>query len=390
MISDTIMSDQPSTIDIEKILAECDPYIRKRIRKKLDVSLREADVSMKNQDALDTVYGGALLEFIADLTGIQRGLTGKVIRDYPAYALSITKHKIAEYLNDRNPNRRILKDKLQYCLETRQRYALWKGEDSRLLCGLARWQFQDKATMQAGNAAELRNTPELIDRAALPDKYLSNVEPDDWLLYLDAVFTRAAAPMAFDDLVYITARLLGIRDEFQQMDAGDDQDGDDEILPEPADDKSLGQLDKVLIEECLRHLWTAIVELSPLMRAVVLLNVGAVGKKTTLQTLTEIGLFPLYNIASKDEIGRLLNISDDQFNRLWNDLLEMEEETRQKARALQTYEHKFALLWEYLPLPDDQVIGVCLGVKAGAVSTARFRAVNDRLRPKMKLLGYEF
>jgi hypothetical protein len=384
------MADQHPTIDIEAILAQCDPLIRNRIKQRLGVTLLESDGNKKNQDALDYVYGKATLVIIEEVTKIQRGLTNTNITNFRGYALVITEHKISEYLNRINPVRRSLEDKLRYCLETRQGYSLWRDDDDRLLCGLARWKFQEQAGGLPGGAAELRNNPDLIDRSVVPFKHLDNVKPDDWLKYLDAVFNCAAEPMTFDDLISITTWLLGIRDEFRQMKSVDDEDADDRSLEEPPDNKSLGPLDELLIEEYLRCLWAAIVQLKPLMRAVVLLNIGVAGKKMVQQTLTEIGLFPYYEIASKEEIGRLLAISDEQFNRLWNNCLEMDEESRRKVQTLQSYEEKFALLWEYLPLQDDEVIGAFLEVKPGNVRTARFRAVNDILRPRMKSLGYEF
>src|SRR5215210_4976450 len=235
------MSDQHPALDVEAILQECDGLIRGRIRKKLHVSLDEADGRKRNQDALLKVYGEATLKFIEKLTADQRG-DDEGIKNFRGYALTITDNIIATYLNDINPDRRILKDKLQYFLATRQGYALWRT-DEKLVCGQAAWQFGDRSTVHTELLVELRNNPRLIDQAVVPHKHIDKIKPDDWANLLKAIFDYVNGPVPLDSLVNIVADMLGIKDEFQQAGTRDEDDDAPAFEPvEPGPPRPLSDL----------------------------------------------------------------------------------------------------------------------------------------------------
>ncbi|HXG95384.1 MAG TPA: hypothetical protein VNN73_23830 [Blastocatellia bacterium] len=377
------MADQGSALNVEAIFKDCDPLIKGRIRNKLRVSLDESDGSKRNQDALLKVYGEITLKFIEKLTEAETG--DEAIRNFRGYALALTDNAIATYLNDINPDRRILKDKLRYFLETRQGFAIWK-KDERLICGLALWQLRTDRPERSAALIDLRNDPALIDRAAVPHKHLDRIKPDEWTRLLAAIFNYTGGPVALDDLVNLVAGLLGIKDEFQRASTRTDDD-DDYTAYDPPEPGPPRPLTEAMIREYLRHLWQAICLLKPLMRAAYLLSLGTVGKKATSLSMIELELFPAYEVVSKIEIGRLLAITDEQFERLWDEL-DMDEASRRVARSLTGYDEKFAMLWNHLPLKDDEVIARLLGCKPPTVATSRFRAINDYLAPAMRALGY--
>ncbi len=91
----------------------------------------------------------------------------------------------------------------------------------------------------------------------------------------------------------------------------------------------------------LAQLWGEIERLPPLQRRAYLLNF----------TDGAIGWFWLSGAASVRQIGQTLNLTNEQYNRLWV-LLEWSDEQRARARLLTNTDEKFALLWQQLPLND--------------------------------------
>ena len=248
------------------------------------------------------------------------------------------------------------------------------------------WQFGDQPTTRTEPLVELRNNPRLIDQAVVPHKHIDKIKPDDWANLLKAIFDYVNGPVPLDSLINIVADMLGIKDEFQQ--AGTRDEDDDAPAFEPVEPGPPRPLSDLMAKEFLEQLWAAICELKPLMRAAYLLSLGTIGKKAAGLSTIEIELFPAYGVAAKTEIGRLLNISGEQFERLWDELPDMDDAARREAKGLTTYEEKFALLWNHLPLRDDKVIAGLLNCKPLSIATARFRAINDYLLPKMKSFGW--
>ncbi len=91
----------------------------------------------------------------------------------------------------------------------------------------------------------------------------------------------------------------------------------------------------------LAQIWHEMAKLPLLQRRAYLLNF----------TDGAIEWFWFYGIASIRKIGQTLQLTNEQFNRLWV-LLEWHEESRERARLLTDPEEKFALLWQQLPLND--------------------------------------
>jgi hypothetical protein len=330
------------------------------------------------------VYGEATLKLIEKLTSLQRG-GDEEIRNFRGYSLTVTDNIIATYLNDINPDRRILKDKLRYFFETRQGYAGWRvGE--KFICGLAVWELTGQSDDRTERIIELRNNPRLIDQRVVPHRHIDKIKPDDWANLLKAIFDYVNGPAPLDGLINIVADLLGVKDEFQQ--AGVRDEDDDAPVFDPAEPGPPRPLSDLMAKEFLQQLWAAICNLKPLMRAAYLLSLGNIGKKAAGLSTIEIELFPAYGVAAKSEIGRLLNISNEQFERLWDELPDMDTAARREAKTLATYEEKFAMLWNHLPLRDDKVIASLLNCKPLSIATARFRAINDYLLPTMKTLGW--
>ena len=94
----------------------------------------------------------------------------------------------------------------------------------------------------------------------------------------------------------------------------------------------------------------------------------------------EIEMFWLYGIASIRQIGQVIQLTNEQFNRVWV-LLEWNEAQRQEARGLTNYDEKFAFLWQQLPL-NDLTIATLLATTRQNIINLR-QAARKRLSRKM-------
>ena len=94
----------------------------------------------------------------------------------------------------------------------------------------------------------------------------------------------------------------------------------------------------------------------------------------------EIDWFWLYGIASVRQIGKTLQFTNEQFNRVWV-LLEWNEEPRERARLLTNYDEKFALLWQQLPLNDLTIAALLETTQANVIHLRQ--AARQRLRRKI-------
>ncbi len=117
--------------------------------------------------------------------------------------------------------------------------------------------------------------------------------------------------------------------------------------------------------------WREIERMPPLQRLAYLLNFAE----------GNIEWFWFYGVTSIRQIGKTLQITNEQFNRLWV-LLEWNEEQRERARSLANYDEKFALLWQQLPL-NDLTIAALLATTQQNVLNLR-QAARQRLRRTMR------
>ncbi len=128
--------------------------------------------------------------------------------------------------------------------------------------------------------------------------------------------------------------------------------------------------DAVFGAALLAIFWREIERMPPLQRLAYLLNFVE----------GNIEWFWFYGVTSIRQIGKTLQLTNEQFNRLWV-LLEWNAEPRERARSLTNYDEKFALLWQQLPL-NDLTIAALLETTQQNVLNIR-QAARQRLRQTM-------
>jgi hypothetical protein len=288
------------------IREHAEPIIAGIIKHKLRVSLNNSEGSSQNQDALE-IAGDVRAAILAEMQSLKAGAHARSISDFHNYVAVKTYSACADYFRAKNPQRRRLKDLLRYHLKQNRIFALWEGEDKRLLCGLQIWRSAGPNISRSDRLQQLLTEPLSIFNASESASAVgvSHLQPAE---LLTVIFESVGHPIEFNQLVTIAADIWGIKD---QPTESFDQAG--EAVAGLID--SAAGVDAVVEQRLyLQRLWTEVAELPPLQRAALLLNLR------DAQGGSVIAFVPHLGIAGKAEIAELLSMSAEQFSQLWNEL----------------------------------------------------------------------
>src|SRR5579871_5067556 len=134
------------------------PTIRKALaRKSLDATSEEAITSL------------AIEHLVCRLEKARSSRQRDAVRHFTAYVTAIAYHAFGEYLDDKYPERRRLKQRIRYALRHEPKMANWHSLDGRTLCGRAEWQAQRRAVLTGDRLDQLRRDPESVAAEALPE-----------------------------------------------------------------------------------------------------------------------------------------------------------------------------------------------------------------------------
>jgi hypothetical protein len=360
------LQPQPS----EDLLQQADQVVKPILAEKFRVHLRKwpdgrrefdySDGRQQNQDAQD-VYSKVMLELLTSLDRAQRQ-TRAPIADIRKYAATVTYNAFSEWVRETDPEWSSLKNRLRYFCGHRLGFAEWIDQGGQILSGFAGWQNQGRTEPDAQAVAVLRSDPQSV----LPDvliKQVDQMKPDDWERLLGAIFKYLDAPLPLNSLVAVVATLAGVKPpKGPANDEGAEEGGPIIETPEPG---QTPEADAALYQ-MLRRLWVAIQQVPLDKRRAYLLN----------PTGIEIDVFTFNGIATIQQIGAAIELSDQHYERLWS-ALPLDEEARLLARNLHLPEKKFAMLWAYLPLEDNLI--------ARLLEVARQRVINLRASARAML-----
>lgn len=358
-------------------MREVAPVITTAVRHKLRVTLSSSDYREQNLDAQDVVseIRVKLIKKLSSSSAASSERSPKErieeqIKDFRAYAATVSYNCCNDYLRARHPERTSLKNCLRRFMEKLPAYAVWESSDGDLICGLSGWPGQKQPAADAPLIAKLRHDPSEIPPDAVPRKHLSALNAEDWQTLLDSLFSYLGGPVPLDDLVSIVAPLVGVEDI---PDISESTGDDDEAITslDTAQSREPSAYAIQLATERLALLWAAIKQLLLWHRASYLLNIPD----------GELEAFPYYGVATRQQIGEALELKDEQFDAAWKEL-HLGADLREQARIARRYAKKFAILWEFLPL-EDNIIAQMLKVTRPQVIGYRNKAV-ERLKRHMK------
>jgi hypothetical protein len=183
------------------IEAHIEPVIRSVIRFKLrfDSAGRtdEADLAQE-----------ALAQWLAELRKLSARPDEYSIGDARGLAATITYRVCYRWLRQRSPRRHALRNRLQYVLTRQAGLALWTDVRKQLTAGFAAW--RGRAQAPPDKLRQLPGDEKFLAQAGRLITTPQEVKLNDLLA---AIFDYVSGPVAFDELLSVTAALLQIRDE---------------------------------------------------------------------------------------------------------------------------------------------------------------------------------
>ena len=249
-------------------------------------------------------------------------------------------------------------DALRHVLKRESSLAAWE-RDGHKLCGLAVWREQQRGRTHSERLTRLLDEPRtFMDVTQCDPVNVSHTE------LLRRLFSWIGHPIRFDEMANIVCGLKQIED-LNPMIGGE---ASGRVLSEWLPDNRRRPDEHAQWTEFLERLWAQIELLPRLHRLAYLLNFTAADG--------QLELFWVYGIVSIRRIGAVLQIAEEEFARVWPGLA-VSDEARCRAKACENYDHKFAMLWQHLPLTDVAIASM-LGTERQKVINLR-KAAADRL-----------
>lgn len=280
-----------------------EPVIRQVIRSKLRVRFDHQGRYSRDPDAED-IYSETLVQTLARLKECQANPAEKAIANLRSYVAVTSYHNCYEYLRLKYPRRHNLKNKLRYLLTHQPGLALWENESGDLVGGFAVWREQTNSRTRSDRLGRLLDDPTATLRSTSPVVDFQRANPADLAA---AIFNHTNHPIELDDLVEIVAALWGVKDKAERSDASDERLDQFARVADPRADVE-AEVDQRLF---LKWLWEEIVQLPVRQRVALLLNLrdeqgGGVA-----------ALLPIAGVATLRQIAAALEMSDEEFARLW-------------------------------------------------------------------------
>ncbi|MEW6126211.1 MAG: hypothetical protein AB1757_04040 [Acidobacteriota bacterium] len=351
---------------VEALLEDAKETIEGIIRKKFRVSLSPSDGRYENQNALELCQEVYTLLF-ERLVEQEHNPTAEPIRSIRDYAAVLTYHRCAELRRAQNKQWHSLKNKVRYFLGKRPEYAVWSNDTGEWLCGFVSQKNRPPSRELAVKLEALNQHTPTILPAHLISKDLRNLKDADWQELIETIFKHLDSAVEVDDIVSAIADIFGVQDDLPLSESAFDN---EEPGRPPIDPKDEGLTPEETLSQrqFLEKLWQQIVELRPNQRIAYLLNFRDADG--------DIQLFTWNGIVSLEQIGALLNLTDEQFERAWQ-ALPLDEATRALLRTTTEYHTKFAALFAHIPL-EDLLIARMLGGERQQVINLR-KCARERL-----------
>ena len=308
------------------------PVIRKIIRRKLDDHSRTQET--------EDVYCEVVTQLLERLRLCKMSSDQEGIQDFRNYVAVTTYNACHEYLRNKYPERRRLKNRLRYLLTHHAAFSLWQTAEGEWVSGFATWVTSRMESAAAGKLRQLQDRPAMLFSSASSRDNSCATLVD----LLKAIFKNVGAPVEFEALVNSVAELQGIKDHSEPT-SFDDQ----EVQIKAALENFVVELEQ---RSYLRSLWAEIVQLPLRQRLALLLNLRDINEGVVM-------LFPLTGVAT----------------------------IRQIAETLAIPAAEFSLLWNQLPL-DDAAIALRLGVTRQGVINLR-KSARARLSRRMRPIGFK-
>jgi DNA-directed RNA polymerase specialized sigma24 family protein len=266
---------------------EIEPTIRRSLGYKLGFARPE----------LEELYNDIQLRLLKRLRALKQDPAANQIVNLRGYVATVTRNTCDEYLRQRYPLRRSLRDKVRRHLLSHNELALWEDTEHNWLAGLSGLEHKLKA--EPGELQErLKTQWQSVD-----------VQRLDLHELLTTLFRVARGPVDLDALTELIAELWGIEDHpAESLDA---------VTNATLDEQPGADINPATIIErrqSLQLLWREICQLPRRQRVALLLNLR------NPNGINVITLLPATGVATFEQIAQTLEIPTNEFEQLWRQL----------------------------------------------------------------------
>jgi hypothetical protein len=279
---------------------QIEPIIRRALGYKLRIS-RPHDQENLQRPEFEELYNDIQLRLLKRLRALKQDPSRHQIANLRGYVATVTRNTCDEYLRQRYPLRRSLRDRIRRHLITSAEFALWEDAEQNWVAGLAGWENLESSESRTPSH-------ELRERLMAKWPTIDTSQPDLHDL-LAAIFGVAHAPLDLDQLTELVAGFCGIEDRpAESLDAN---------AFAPLEEQLSANINPAIIVErrqSLEFLWREICQLPRRQRVALLLNLR------NPHGVNVITLLPATGIATFEQIAQTLEISSSEFEQLWVNL----------------------------------------------------------------------
>ena len=280
---------------------QIEPTIRRGLGYRLRFYYPPADQNLRPE--FEEIYNDIQLRLLKRLRALKEDPERNQVVNLRGYVATVTRHTCDDYLRQRYPLRRSLRDKVRHHLRTHTEFALWEDTEHNWFAGLAGWQNPDHTLKELGTKGS-----ELQERLKL-EWHTVDVQHLQLHDLLTTIFAVARAPLDLDQLTKFIAGFWGIEDH----------------PAKPLEANTCDSLDKQLAtdinpatiierRQSLQLLWREICQLPRRQRVSLLLNLR------NPHGINVIMLLPATGVATFEQIAQALEIPAAEFEQLWAQL----------------------------------------------------------------------
>ncbi len=281
---------------------EIEPIIRRGVGYKLRLYRPQSDRNSQRPE-FEEICNDIQVRLLKRLHALKEDPARNQILNLRGYVATVTRNTCDEYLRQRYPLRRSLKDKVRHHLLSHTEFALWEDTEDNWLAGLSGWQSLGRAVSRP-----LCTSGELKDRLKMHWQTIDvqRLQLHDLLI---TIFGIAHAPFDLGELTELVAGFWGIEDHPAEPLTAN--------TCAPREEQLSADINPATIierRESLQLLWREICQLPRRQRVALLLNLR------DPQGINIITLLPATGIATFEQIAETLEIPAAEFEQLWADL----------------------------------------------------------------------
>jgi hypothetical protein len=337
--------EEESRCLVARLIADhAGPIVKSTIRSKFGLRPGNSATAGRNPEDADDLYGEVVLEVLARLRSLRSNHGPSTITDFRGFVRVLSYDACSRQFRRMNPRRHSFSGKVRYHLNLNPDLAVWLDNRNEWICGLAKWREEARPVWKPG-LSQPRDLFELF-RDAIRSEDHARIKSVPALA--DALFDWAAAPLELDDVIEVATKFLAaLEPTVMPRDLAHSYTEPDDDIPDLRVDIA-GDVER---RAYLGLVWAEVKSLPLRQRRALLLNLrDAVGQGAA-------ALIPVTGVATAEELARVLEMSLEDLQSIWNDL----------------------------PL-DDATIAGRLGLSRQQVINLR-RAARERLQRRMKAFG---